>query len=244
MRWDDADGVSPAGTDGAAGDGLEGLAHADFDRSEVVVAAAEGEAVAGEGRVGPGEESDDLAGRHGDLVVEGGQLGWDGYCVDGLAGRGEERIRREARAGAVGLPLVAEEAGVGVEVAEGGGVTWAGGVGAVLGEGAGGVLGPEAVEDEGGVLGTLGGVGVRVAELGGPGEIEEVEVEGLRGGGFEGKCCGARTRDGFGCGLGVRVTAREREKKGEEDDDGSLLHGGSISGPLMGGREGAIGDLS
>ena len=130
----------------------------------------------------------------------------------------------------MGLPLVAEEAGVGVEVAEGGGITRAGGVGAVFGEWARGVLGPEAVEDEGGVLGALCGVGVRVAELGRPGEIEEVEVEGLRRGGFEGKCGGARTWDGFGGGLGVRVTGREREKKGEEDCDGSLLHGGSISG--------------
>ena len=93
MRWDDADGVGPAGADGAAGDGLESFAHADFDRGEVVVAATEGEAVAGEGRVGPGEEADDLAGRHGDLVVKGGQLSWDGYGVDGLAGRSEERVR-------------------------------------------------------------------------------------------------------------------------------------------------------
>ena len=239
MRWDDADGVGSAGADGAAGDGLEGLAHADFDRGEVVVAAAEGEAVAGEGRVGPGEEADDFAGRHGDLVVKGGQLSWDGYGVDGLAGRREEGIGRKAGAGAVGLPLVTEEAGVGVEVAVGGGVTWAGGIRAVLGEGAGGVLGPEAVEDESGVLGALGGVGVRVAELGRPGEIEEVVVEGLRGGGFEGKRGGAGARNGFGCGLGVRVTGREREKKAEEDGDGSLLHGGSISGPSMGGREGA-----
>jgi hypothetical protein len=244
LRGDDADGVGAAGTDGAAGDGLERFAHADFDRGEVVVAAAEGEAVAGEGRVGPGEEADDLAGRHGDLAVEGGQLGWDGYGLDGLAGRGEEGIRREAGAGAVGLPLVAEEARVWVEVAEGGGVSWAGSVGAVLGEWAGGVLGPEAVEDEGGVLGALSGVGVRVAELWGPGEVEEVIVEGLGGGGFEGKCSRARTWDGFGCGLGVRVTGREREKKAEEDGDGSLLHAGRISGPLLVGAKGPIGDLS
>ena len=40
-------------------------------------------------------------------------------------------------------------------------------------------LGPEAVEDEGEVLGALGGVGVGGAELGRPGEIEEVVVEVL-----------------------------------------------------------------
>jgi hypothetical protein len=78
---------------------------------------------------------------------------------------------------------------------------------------------------------------VRVAKLRGPGEIEEVEVEGLRGGGFEGKRGGAGARNGFGRGLGVRVTGRERKKKAEEDGDRSLLHGGSISGPLVSRRE-------
>jgi len=118
--------------------------------------------------------------------------------VEGLAGEVEEVIRGEAGAGTVGPPLVVEEAGVGVEVAVGGGVTRAGGVGAALGVGAGGVLGPEAVEDEGGVLGALCGGGVAVAELGRPGEIEEVVVEGLLGGWGRGgggvrlvvQCCG------------------------------------------------------
>jgi hypothetical protein len=59
------------------------------------------------------------------------------------------------------------------------GVLRAWGVGAVLWERTGGVLGPEAVEHEGRMLGTLGGGGMGVAELGGPGEIEKVEVEVL-----------------------------------------------------------------
>jgi hypothetical protein len=75
-------------------------------------------------------------------VVNGGQLGWDGYGMDGLAGRCEEGIRGQAGAGAVGLPLVTEESGVGVEVAKVGGITRAGSVGAALGEWASGVLGP------------------------------------------------------------------------------------------------------
>jgi hypothetical protein len=70
LRWDDADGVGAAGADGAAADGLEGLVHADLDCGEIVIAAAEGEAVAGEGWVGLGEEADNFDWRHGDLVVE------------------------------------------------------------------------------------------------------------------------------------------------------------------------------
>jgi hypothetical protein len=57
------------------------------------------------------------------------------------------------------------------------------------------------VEDEGGALGALGCVGVRVAELRRPGEVEEVVVEGLGGGGFD-RLRGCRTgaRDGgAGC---------------------------------------------
>ncbi len=166
MRWDDADGIGAAGADGAAADGSEGLVHADLDGCQIVVAAAEGEAVARKGWVGLAEEAEDFDGRHGDLVVERCQLGWDGDGVQGLASEGEEGVRSEAGAGAVGLPLVAEEAGVGIEIAVGGRVVRARGVGAVLGEGTGIVLGPEYVEDEGGVLGALGCVGVRVTELG------------------------------------------------------------------------------
>ena len=83
----------------------------------------------------------------------------------------------------MGAPLVTEETGVGVDVGEGGGIAWAGVGGAVLRITTVGVLWPEAVEDEGGALGALGCVGVRVAELGRPGEVEEIVVEGLGGGG-------------------------------------------------------------
>ncbi len=135
----------------------------------------------------------------------------------------------------MGLPLVTEEAEVGIDVRV---LVWilrAGFGGAVLREGAGVVLGPEAVEGEGETLGALGCVGVGVAELGGPGEIEEIVVEVLWAG---------RLRDGSG---GSRLTggclvrwlrlrvARGHEahgkKKREEQTRGSLRHGGSsISG--------------
>ena len=77
------------------------------------------------------------------------------------------------------LPLVTEEARVRVDVTVGGRVAGSGGVGAVLGIGAVGVLGPETVQNEGGVLGALAGCWVGFAELGRPGEIEEIVVEGL-----------------------------------------------------------------
>ena len=67
-------------------------------------------------RVGGVEEADDLVGRHGDLLVSWVRCGGDGDGVEGVAGEGEEGVGGEAGAGAVGLPLVAEEAGVGVDV--------------------------------------------------------------------------------------------------------------------------------
>ena len=60
----------------------------------------------------------------------------------------------------MGSPLVIEEVGVGVDVGELGGVGGAGIVGAVLRPLSGEVLGPETVEDEGEVLGALGGFAV------------------------------------------------------------------------------------
>lgn len=127
----------------------------------------------------------------------------------------------------MGAPLVTEEAGVGVDVGEGGGVAWARVGGAVLRIATVGVLGPEAVEDEGGALGALGCVGVRVAELGRPGEVEEVVVEGLVGG-----CCrfdslrGCRsgTRGGLWRWPGRRVAGSE--EKNEKGGRGFLLHSG------------------
>src|SRR5277367_5944486 len=126
---------------------------------------------------------EDFVWGHGDLLGERGELRGDGNGAEGGAGGGEEGVWGEAGACAVGLPFVAEKAGVGVDVGELGGVGWAGVGGAVLGPGAGEVLGPEAVKDEGVALGALGGVAVGVAELGGPGEVEEVVVEVLFAGG-------------------------------------------------------------
>jgi hypothetical protein len=229
LGWGDADGVGTAGADGAAVGGLELLGEADFDGGEEVVAAAEGERGARDGGVGFGEEVEDFVRGHGDLLREGGELGGDGDGAEGGAGGGEEGVWGEAGACAVGLPFVAEKAGVGVDVGELGGVGWAGVGGAVLGPGACEVLGPEAVEDEGVALGALGGVAVGVAELGGPGEVEEVVVEVLFAGG--GGKCGASFGGGGGGfrlrGLGIGrggVAGGEREKNEEPGED-SLLHG-------------------
>jgi hypothetical protein len=134
----------------------------------------------------------------------------------------------------VGLPLVAEEAGVGVDVGELGWVGWAGVGGAVLRPGSGEVLGPEPVEDEGVALGALGSVAVGVAELRGPGEVEKVVVEVLFAGGVGD--CGVGFRGGSGrfglrCrGIGCGGVAGGEWEKNEERGEGSLLHGGSISG--------------
>ena len=97
----------------------------------------------------------------------------------------------------------------------------------MLREGAGGVLGPEAVEDEGGVLGALGGGGVGGAELGGPGEVEEIVVEVLCNTRLFGERCGAWTGRGLRCGLRMRIARGEEKKKRQKRGEGFLLHSGS-----------------
>lgn len=207
--WD-ADGVGSAGADGAAGGGLAGFVEADFDGGEVVVAATEGERGGWDFWVGLGDEVEDLRGWKRDLTVELRERGRNGEGLEGGAGGGEEGVGGETGAGAVGAPLVLEEAGVGVDVGELRGVGWAGCAGAVLRIGAVGVLGPEAVKDEGRVAGTLGCVGMRVAELRRPGEVEEVVVEVLRAADWDVKCRGRGVWGwrGLRCGLWFRLACR------------------------------------
>jgi len=226
LWWGDADGVGPAGADGTAGGGLGALVEADLDGGEVVVAAADGEARGGDGGVRRLEEVDELVGGEGDLVVELGERRRDGDRFVGGAGESEEGVGGEAGAGAVGAPLVTEETWVGVDVGEGGGIVWAGIGGAVLRIATVGVLGPETVEDQGGALGALGCVGVRVAELGGPGEVEEVVVEGLAGCGFDRlRSCRSGARGWLRRGPRRRVAGGE-EKKDQKRGCGFLLHSG------------------
>ena len=157
-----------------------------------------------------------------------GEFRRDGDRVEGGAGKGEEGVGGETGAGAMGAPFVIEESGVGVDVGELSGVAGAGGVGAVLGVGAVEVLGPEAVEDEGGVLGALGGGGVGVAELGRPGEIEEEVVEVLWAGGCgDGAGLFVALLAGLGgwCGLlWIAAQKQGEEKEGRGDGFVSCVH--------------------
>ena len=66
----------------------------------------------------------------------------------------------------MGAPLMLEEGGIGVDVGELRGIGRARSGGAVLRVGAVHVLGPETMEDQGGVVRALSGVGMGVAELG------------------------------------------------------------------------------
>lgn len=234
----DADGVGSAGADGAAWGGLGVLVEADLDGGKVVVAAADREAGGGDRGVRSLEEVDELVGGEGDLVVELGERRRDGERFVGGAGEGEEGVGGEAGAGAVGAPLVTEETGVGVDIGEGRWIAWAGVRGAVLRIATVGVLGPEAVEDEGWALGALGCVGMRVAELGRPGEVEEVVVEGLGGGcRFDRlRCCRS------GAGGRLRRWPRGRVAGGEEKKDqkrgrGFLLHSGRRIAFVRGSRQ-------
>lgn len=102
--------------------------------------------------------------------------------MHGLPGQGKEGIGNQPRAGSVGLPLVLKEARIGVDISIEGRVSGAGGIAAVLRVSPVAGLRPEAVKHEGAVLSAFGSAGVSGAELRGPGEIEEIEIEGTVGG--------------------------------------------------------------
>jgi len=160
------------------------------------------------------------------LLREGLEFLRDGHGFVGVSGGGEEGIGGEAGAGAVGAPLMLQEALIGVDVFVGRRIGWAGGAGAVFGIGAVVVLRPEAVEDEGGVGGALGGVGMGVAELGRPGEVEEVVVEAGADG--EGRALGGGRRARRRRGSGGFAGGESKECR-EEDHVRRRLHGGKDS---------------
>ena len=174
-----------------------------------------------------------------------GESGRDGERLKGGTGGGKESVGGEAGAGSVGAPLVLKEAGVGIDVGELRGIGWAGGVGAVLRVGAVGVLRPETVEDEGWVAGALGGVGMPVAKLGRPGEVEEVVVDGLRVAGWECECGagGVGARRGLGRWPWGWGAGGEEEKKDEEGWC-DLLHSGSKHIKVSRNRRGVEGSPS
>ena len=175
--WNDANAVGAARADVGTGHSTQIVVEADFDRGEIVVATAEGKAFARDGGVGTGELREEIIGRGRGLTSEADQAARNSNGVQGGTGVGEKGLRWEAGAGAVGGPLVTKQAGVGVEVAEGGGIGRTSCVGAVLGIGTVVVLRPETVEDEAGTGGALRLVGVGGTELRRPGEIEQIEIE-------------------------------------------------------------------
>ena len=123
----------------------------------------------------------------------------------------------------MGLPFMLEQAGLGVDVAELIGVR-AGREGAVLRVAAVIVLRPETVEDECIVAGAFGGFGVRVAELGRPGEIEKVKVEAR--GACE-RACGAVIHGRSG--VGSRLAGGEDDDESRDEGESGELHAGKDS---------------
>lgn len=123
------------------------------------------------------EAAEDAEGLHLVFCFERSDYGGEGEFGDGFAREFKVGASAEAGAGSVFFPLVMEQAGVGVEVFELGGVFEAGLVGAVGGVGAVGILGPEAVEDEAAFFAALARVWVGGAELGFPAHVEDVVVE-------------------------------------------------------------------
>lgn len=139
---------------------------ADGDGGEAVVAAGKREAAVGVGGVGAGKVRENLLRGELDGLLNAGELARNGDRVKGFTRGGEVGVGREAGTGAVCLPLVAEQAGVGEDVAVGSGVGGAGRIGAVLRVTAVVVFGLEAVEDEAWVRRAFRGAGVGEAELG------------------------------------------------------------------------------
>ena len=220
----DADGVGAAGANPRASDGLKALVETNLDRGEVVAAAAQGEGGLRDLRIAGREQFQDLTGRQGDLRLEAGEFGRNGDRMECFARGGEEVVRGQAGAGTMRRPLVLEKAGVGVDVAV---LRWVGGARgrrAVLGIRAVVVLRPEAVEHEGGMCGALGGGGVRVAELGRPGQIQKIKIEGGAGAGLLGSRLGGRF--GWRSRSRAGVAASQQE---EDETEGTLLHAGRIA---------------
>ncbi len=81
----DANGVCAAGADLLTGYGTKIFAEAKLHSGQVVVAAADGEAVAGDGRIGFKEQAQDGGRGYGDLAIEAGELTGDPDAVNRLA---------------------------------------------------------------------------------------------------------------------------------------------------------------
>ena len=217
LRWRNADGVGAAGANGAASLRLKGLVHADFDCGEIVVAAAQRQAGARNGGIGLGKEIEDPGRRHRGLAAQRGKLRRNCDAVHSLAGQMEEGVGRETGTCAVRMPLVFQQVIVGVDITVLRWIGWAGSAGTVLRIGTIRVLWPESMQRESAVLRALGCAGMAVAELGRPGEIEQIVVEDgrLPGGG---KSARMRTRASpFSTGLRSLLFAAAKEDEQKSD---------------------------
>ena len=83
------------------------------------MAAADGEAVSRDCRIGARKERDDFGRGHRCLCREAGEFRWDRNGINSSASGGEKAAGVEAGAGTVRAPLMLEESRVGVDVLEG-----------------------------------------------------------------------------------------------------------------------------
>ena len=151
-----ANGAGAAGSDGAAAGRRKLLVQAEFNGGEEVVAAAQGKGLAGETGIAFQKQVEDGLGRHRDLAIKVGELPRNAQAALGQAYLSEVGPLVEAGACAVRLPLVLEQTGVGVKIAELPRVRGSGGIGAVLGVAAVEALGPQAVEGKAAMERALG----------------------------------------------------------------------------------------
>jgi hypothetical protein len=177
LRWWDAHCIGTTGTDPGTCDGMEAFVHADLYGREIVTTAAQCEARAGDCRIGCGEEIKNLIGPHRCLGGEVAQFWWDRDGAIGGARGSEEVVCAKPGTGAMSVPFVFEKSRIRVDVLVRGRIDGPRRVRAVLRVCAVLVLRPQTVEYECGVCSTLLGVGVRVAELWRPGQVQQIEIE-------------------------------------------------------------------
>jgi len=153
------------------------LVETDLDGSEIVIAATEGEAFAGNPRVVFHEEIHDLIRSHGGLARKALQLLRHDNRTIGSASSGKELICTQTGTGAVCAPLMLQKARIRIKIAERCGVSGPGSGRTVFRIGAVKVLRPKTVKHEGAVGSAFGRIRVRVAEFRRPREVEKVVIE-------------------------------------------------------------------
>lgn len=125
---------------------MQALVETHFHRGQIVVPAAERQAGSRYAGIGLGKQPQNFAGRHGGLRIQSTELGRNLYRPVGIPRIGEERIRTQPTASAMGVPLVFQQSGFGIYIAIRRGIGRTGCIGTMLRIGAVVILRPEPMQ--------------------------------------------------------------------------------------------------